>query len=54
MCVDENKTTHQLRSEHQGRFFYFCCEECKEEFERNPQQYVSPARGLSKPKFPPC
>jgi len=42
MEVDESKTAHALRSEHQGRFFYFCCPECKEEFERNPQQYLSP------------
>ena len=42
MEVDENKAAQELRSQHKGRLFYFCCNECREEFERNPQQYVSP------------
>ena len=42
MEVDENKVPQNLRSEHLGHSFYFCSSDCKEEFERNPQQYVSP------------
>lgn len=42
MEVDENKVPQNLRSEHLGHFFYFCSQACKDEFERNPQQYVSP------------
>jgi YHS domain-containing protein len=26
--------------DYQGRTYYFCSEECKEEFERNPQRYI--------------
>jgi YHS domain-containing protein len=42
MEVDETKVPQNLSSEHLGHYFYFCSQECKEEFERNPQQYVSP------------
>jgi len=42
MEVDENKVPQSLRSEHFGHFFYFCSQACKDEFERNPQHYVSP------------
>ena len=27
-------------SEHQGRTYYFCSEECKQKFDRDPQRYV--------------
>jgi YHS domain-containing protein len=27
-------------SEYQGDRFYFCCEECKEEFDRDPTRYI--------------
>jgi YHS domain-containing protein len=42
MEVDENKTPQELRSEHLGHYFYFCSKECKEAFDRSPQQYISP------------
>ncbi len=42
MEVDENKIPQNLRSEHLGHYFYFCSAECKAEFDRNPQQCVSP------------
>lgn len=37
MMVDENKT--QLRSEHEGRTFYFCSAGCKSAFDRDPHEY---------------
>lgn len=42
MEVDESKVPENLRSEHLVHHFYFCSQECKDEFDRNPQQYVSP------------
>jgi YHS domain-containing protein len=30
------------RSEYNGTTYYFCCESCKEEFDRHPDQYVAP------------
>jgi YHS domain-containing protein len=42
MEVDETKVPQSLRSEHLGHCFCFCSQECKEEFEHNPHQYVSP------------
>ncbi|HEY6937909.1 MAG TPA: YHS domain-containing protein [Terriglobales bacterium] len=42
MEVEETRVPQNLRSEHLGHYFYFCSQECKDEFERNPQQYVSP------------
>jgi YHS domain-containing protein len=41
MEVDESKIPQEQRSEHLGRQFYFCSKECKEAFERSPQQYIS-------------
>jgi Cu+-exporting ATPase len=37
MIVDERKT--QLKSEHDGRTFYFCSAACKVTFDRDPQRY---------------
>jgi YHS domain-containing protein len=28
-------------ADYQARTYYFCSEECKEEFERNPQRYIA-------------
>jgi len=27
-------------SEYQGKKYYFCCEGCKEEFDKDPRQYT--------------
>jgi YHS domain-containing protein len=35
--VDE---TDVLRSEFDGRYYYFCSADCKDEFEDDPEQYV--------------
>ncbi|HYB06666.1 MAG TPA: YHS domain-containing protein [Nitrososphaerales archaeon] len=37
MAVDEKKA--QLKSEHDGRIFYFCSAGCKNSFDRDPQKY---------------
>ena len=31
------------KSAYQGKLYYFCSDECKREFERNPESYVSKA-----------
>ncbi len=28
------------QSEYSGRKYYFCCEDCKEAFDADPQQYI--------------
>lgn len=37
MMVDEKKTS--LRSEHEGKAFYFCSPGCKAAFEKDPHKY---------------
>jgi YHS domain-containing protein len=44
MDVDEKTTT--LKSEYQGRTYYFCSPGCKQSFDKNPQKYVSQATGM--------
>ncbi len=31
-------------SEYGGETFFFCSDECKDEFDREPERYVTPAR----------
>jgi YHS domain-containing protein len=38
MMVDETKT--KLKSEHDGRTFFFCSASCLGEFEKNPHKYA--------------
>ena len=38
MEVDRESAAAQ--SEYQGRTYYFCAQACKEEFDRNPGQYL--------------
>jgi YHS domain-containing protein len=38
------------KSEYQGETYYFCCPNCKREFEKDPQSYVDqPTSALGKP-----
>jgi YHS domain-containing protein len=37
MNVDENNS--QYRSEHKGKQYSFCSEQCKTKFEQHPEQY---------------
>ena len=37
MMVDENKT--KLKSEHDGKTFYFCSPGCKAAFDKDPHRY---------------
>jgi len=40
MTVDEK--TSKLKSEHEGRVFYFCSPGCKATFDRDPHKYGHP------------
>lgn len=39
MDVDELKTT--LKSEHEGKIYYFCAKGCKDRFDADPGKYAS-------------
>lgn len=43
MQVDEK--TAAWKSEHEGRQYYFCSEQCKRDFDRNPARYAEPKTG---------
>jgi YHS domain-containing protein len=38
MNVDEKKA--KLKSEHQGKTYYFCAPSCKSTFDKSPAKYV--------------
>lgn len=35
------------QSEFQGRTFYFCCDTCKEKFDKEPQKYAQPQSAMA-------
>ncbi len=40
--IDEADAQNQgLVSEHLNRKYYFCCDQCKEDFDRDPESYTS-------------
>ncbi len=39
MYVDADSAT--IKSEYQGKTYYFCSEECKQAFDRNPEKYAA-------------
>ena len=43
MQVDENKGLPQ--SNYQGKQYTFCGNDCKQKFDRNPQQYIGQQQG---------
>ena len=38
MQVDEKQTT--FKSNHEGKTYYFCSTDCKQEFDANPEDYT--------------
>ena len=40
VCGMEVDTTAKDRHVHDGTVYYFCCQDCKEEFAENPEDYV--------------
>jgi YHS domain-containing protein len=43
MQVDER--TAAGKSEYHGKAYYFCSDQCKQQFDRNPDRYVDQTRG---------
>jgi YHS domain-containing protein len=41
MEVDEKDA--EFTSDHQGKKYFFCSEDCKRQFDKNPQQFVKAA-----------
>ena len=46
--MDVEAATADGRTEHKGQTYYFCGSKCKENFDRNPEQYLS--KSVVKPK----
>ncbi len=38
MTVDPK--TAEVKSEHEGKTYYFCCDGCKDSFEKDPGKYA--------------
>ena len=40
--MEVNIETAPAKSEYEGQIYYFCSEDCKEAFNKNPEQYLYP------------
>jgi P-type Cu+ transporter len=38
--MEVNPVSAEAQSEYGGQSFYFCSVECKQKFDRNPEQYI--------------
>lgn len=47
--MDVNARTAPAQSNFQGRTYYFCSEDCKQKFDREPQRYVGQPQTSSRP-----
>jgi len=44
MVIDEDKAKATgLKREYRGQTYYFCCNSCKEQFDKNPEQFIKDA-----------
>jgi len=39
--MDVTYETAQARSEYNGQTYYFCSLDCKEQFDQNPEKYIT-------------
>jgi len=39
--ADATDAPEALRTEYKGQTYFFCCAGCKEEFQKNPEKYIS-------------
>ena len=46
--MDIEIATAAGRTEHKGQTYYFCASKCKEQFDRNPEQYMGQSAGTPK------
>lgn len=42
MELDRDRVDPKLRTEHDGRTYFFCCMECKGLFDRAPAKFAAP------------
>jgi YHS domain-containing protein len=40
VCGMEVDTRTRFKTMYKGKIYYFCCEDCKTEFERDPEKYL--------------
>jgi YHS domain-containing protein len=40
MNVRDDNRNNNLRSEHRGQNYYFCSDRCRQEFDRNPDNFT--------------
>jgi len=45
VCGMEVDAKSELRSEHKGKTYYFCCAPCKDMFEKEPEKYAKSEGG---------
>jgi YHS domain-containing protein len=38
--MEVDRRTAATETEYEGKTYYFCCRQCREQFEANPQKYV--------------
>ncbi len=38
--MDVDEKGNELKSEHMGKTYYFCCEPCKKAFDDDPHKYM--------------
>jgi len=44
--VEVDEKTTPFKSQYDGKEYFFCCEECKEDFEDRPQVYTAGGEGI--------
>lgn len=47
ICGMEVDEATAPKAEHKGKTYYFCCDPCKEAFEKEPEKYVKEEPGKS-------
>ena len=45
-----NPIDKQYKTEYKGKTVYFCCPDCKPEFEKDPEKYIAKLPQFAKPK----
>ncbi|MEN6452167.1 MAG: YHS domain-containing protein [Thermoguttaceae bacterium] len=46
--MDVDMKTAEATSKHRGETYYFCCSDCKEKFDKEPERYTGTKKGSTK------
>lgn len=46
--MDVDTKSAEAKSQHKGETYYFCCSDCKKEFDKEPERYAESAKKQSK------